>query len=154
MKQFCEYCVIDFETGLILVHGSKFKDFGERSEVTKDNLVVFYNNDFPCNVFCFMGSFKASMFSRDTIMCLCRFRRIKQRKCLILYYLHSNPSKKKSNQIWNVVLSAGRILGISGHAYKSIISSLVGFVNEFVAWHPAYKKEQFFDKLDGVICDW
>ena len=147
MKQFCEYEVIDLETGLVLVHGNKFKDFGDYYKVELNDSIVFFHNDLPCEVFCFLGSFKESLFSCNTITSFCDYRIIKQRKCLILYFIHTNPSKKRIGQALNVVLSAGKLLQFAGNEYDNVVSGQIEVVNEFIKSNPCFKKYRLDDKI-------
>lgn len=150
MKQYCEYEVLDFETGLVLIHGSKFKDFGERFETVPDNLIVFFRNDRPCSAYCSLGSFNESIFSSNIITCFVGFIRIKQRDCLIVYYLHSKPSKKLTKRIVNFVLSTGKLLHIAGRQYLNVTANSIEVIEEFLKYNPDYKKYRLFDKMFEV----
>ena len=150
MKQYCEYEVIDLETGLVLVHGNKFKNFGDYSKLESDDLIVFYHNDVPCDAFCFLGSFKESIFSRNTITSFCDYRVIQQRMCLILYFIHSSPSKKRTSQAINVVFSAGRLLRFRGYEYDNIVVSQIEAVSLFVKSNPSFAKYRLSDTISGV----
>jgi len=115
MKQFCQYEVIDFKTGLVLVTGRKIKDFKNYESFRQ------------------LGSFKDSVLSKDTITCLCRCILLFDRLCLIVYYVHSKPSKKMLLLSSNVVTGVGKIFHLSGKEYTDLYDISFDIVQEFSA---------------------
>lgn len=113
MKKFCEYELVDVRTGIILAIGQRFKNF--QSDVKYKKL----------------GSFKPELFSSNVITILARPLIIRNRKCVLVYYVHRSPSSKLILLKDNIVTGVGEMLGLRGQQYTEHCDVSLDVVERF-----------------------
>lgn len=113
MKNFCEYELVDIRTGIILAIGQRFKNFQTDVKYKK------------------LGSFKPDVFGSNVITILARPLNICKRKCVLVYYVHRNPSNKLILLQDNIVTGVGQMLHLRGQQYTEHCDVSLDVVERF-----------------------